>query len=156
MSNKIKLFVCDDHTLFREGVKAIFRNDPAVEVVGQAANGKEAVRRIKQAHPNVVLMDISMPDMNGFEATQRIVQSSKKIKVLMLTMYDEDDVIVRSLEAGASGYILKDAPFAQLRCAVQKAFKGGTYLSPGVLNRPAVKEYLKRLGNKRSRKNEAA
>ena len=107
MSGAIKVFVCDDHTLFREGVKALLRNEPDFEMVGEAENGREAVERLKHIHPNVVLMDISMPEMNGFEATQQIVQASPDIKVIILTMYDEDDLIVRCLEAGASGYILK-------------------------------------------------
>jgi DNA-binding NarL/FixJ family response regulator len=144
MTAKIRLFVCDDHTLFRQGVKAIFHNDPTIEVVGEAGNGKEAIRKIKPLRPDVVLMDISMPEMNGFEATQRIVQSSKDIKVLILTMYDEDDLIIRCLEAGASGYVLKDAPFAQLLRAVHDAFNGGIYLSPNIVNKKAVREYLQK------------
>jgi DNA-binding NarL/FixJ family response regulator len=140
---KIKLFVCDDHTLFRQGVKAIFHNDPTIEIVGEAGNGKEAIGRIKRLRPDVVLMDISMPEMNGFEATQRIVQFSKA-KVLILTMYDEDDLIIRCLEAGASGYVLKDAPFAQLLRAVHEAYKGGVYLSPDIVNKKAVREYLQK------------
>src|SRR5579864_7551864 len=132
MSGKIKLFLCDDHALFRKGVIAVFHNDTTIEVVGEAGNGKEAIERIKLVHPDVVLMDISMPEMNGLEATRRIVQSSAAPKVLILTMQDEDDLIVRCLEAGASGYILKDAPSSQLIDAVKQAFKGEKYFSPGI------------------------
>jgi len=132
MRMKIKLFVCDDHALFRAGVRAIFRSDPTVEIVGEAGNGNEAIERIKQVHPDIVLMDVSMPGMNGLEATQRIVQSSDEPKVLILSLHDHNELILRCLDAGASGYILKDAPFAQLLYAVQHVFKGGKYLSPGI------------------------
>jgi DNA-binding NarL/FixJ family response regulator len=134
MSGKIKVFVCDDHALYRKGVKAVFRNDPGIEVVGEAGNGREAIERIKLVHPDVVLMDILMPGMNGLEATRRIVQSSKGPKVLIMTMFAEDDLIVSCLEAGAAGYILKDAPSTQLIDAVKKTFKDGKYFSPAVPN----------------------
>lgn len=141
MSGKIKLFLCDNHGLFRKGVIAVFNGDPAVEVVGEAGNGKDAIARIKLVHPDVVLMDISMPEMDGLEATRRIVQSSASPKVLILTMHNEDDLIVRCLEAGASGYILKDAPSSQLLDAVKTAFKGEKYFSPGIPDE-VVQEFL--------------
>jgi len=131
---KVKLFLCDDHLLFRAGVRSIFRSDPTVEVVGEAGNGNDAIERIKQVHPDVVLMDISMSGMNGLEVTQRIVQSSHGPKVLMLSLYNDDDLIASCLDAGASGYVLKGAPFDQLLYAVQHVFKGGKYLSPGIPN----------------------
>lgn len=142
MSSTIKVLLCDDHTLFRAGLKALLSGEAGLEVVGEAEDGKKGVNKVKKLHPDVVLMDISMPRMNGFEATQVIVQSYKDVKVLMLTMYDEDDVIIRCLEAGASGFVLKDAPAEQLAFAIRKAWKGGRYLSPGVVSK-AVREYLK-------------
>jgi two-component system response regulator NreC len=141
MNGKIRVLICDDHTLFREGLKALLQNDPGVEVVGQAENGREAIEKLKQIPTDVVLMDISMPHLNGFEATQRIVQTHKNIHILILTMYDEDDLIIRCLEAGASGYVLKDAPAEQLVYAIREARKGGKYLSPSVVNK-VVSQYL--------------
>lgn len=141
MSGKIRVLICDDHTLFREGLKALLQNEPGLEVVGEAENGSEAIEKLKQIPTDVVLMDISMPHLNGFEATQRIVQTSKNVRVLVLTMYDEDDLIIRCLEAGASGYVLKDAPAEQLVYAIREARKGGKYLSPSVVNK-VVSQYL--------------
>jgi two-component system response regulator NreC len=141
MTGKTRLLICDDHTLFREGLKALLQNEPSIEVVGEAENGREAIEKLKQIPADVVLMDISMPHLNGFEATQRIVQSNKNIHVLILTMYDEDDLIIRCLEAGASGYVLKDAPAKQLVYAIGEAQKGGKYLSPTVVNK-VVSQYL--------------
>jgi len=142
MTARVKVLICDDHTLFRAGLKALLGNVPAIEVIGEAENGREGVEKVKQLHPDVVLMDISMPDLNGFEATQRIIQFDKKARVLILTMYDEDDMIIRCLDAGASGYILKDAPADQLIYAIQEASKGGKYLSPRIVTK-VVGQYLK-------------
>ncbi len=142
MNSRIRVLVCDDHTLFRAGLKALLRSEPELEVVGEATDGREGVEKSKELHPDVVLMDISMPNLNGFEATRQIVQSQKNTKVLILTMYDEDDLIIRCLEAGASGYVLKDAPVDQLVYAIREAVKGGKYLSPQVVNK-VVGQYLK-------------
>jgi two-component system response regulator NreC len=140
-NGKIRVLICDDHTLFREGLKALLQNEAGVDVIGEAENGREAIEKVKQLQPEVVLMDISMPHLNGFEATQRIVQSHKNVHVLVLTMYDEDDLIIRCLEAGASGYVLKDAPAKQLVYAIREARRGGKYLSPSVVNK-VVSQYL--------------
>jgi two-component system response regulator NreC len=141
MNEKTRVLICDDHTLFREGLKALLQNEPSIVVVGEAENGKDAIDKLKQIPTDVVLMDISMPHLNGFEATQRIVQTNKNVHVLILTMYDEDDLIIRCLEAGASGYVLKDAPAKQLVYAIGEARKGGKYLSPTVVNK-VVSQYL--------------
>ena len=141
MNEKIRVLICDDHTMFREGLKALLQNEAGVEVVGEAENGRDAIEKLKQIPADVVLMGISMPHLNGFEATQRIVQTHRNIHVLILTMYDEDDLIIRCLEAGASGYVLKDAPSKQLVYAIREAKKGGKYLSPSVVNK-VVSQYL--------------
>jgi len=141
MNGKIRVLICDDHTLFREGLRSLLQNEPGVEVVGEAENGRDAIEKLKQIPADVVLMDISMPHLNGFEATQKIVQTCKNVRVLVLTMYDEDDLIIRCLEAGASGYVLKDAPAEQLVYAIREARKGGKYLSPSVVNK-VVSQYL--------------
>jgi DNA-binding NarL/FixJ family response regulator len=135
MKNKTTVLLCDDHTLFREGIRAILRDEPSIEIVGEAEDGRQAVERARQLHPDVVLMDISMPDLNGFEATARILQANPKISILILTMYEEEEVITRCLTAGASGYVLKDAPRADLIHAIDVVKGGGQYLSSRALKK---------------------
>ena len=135
MRNKTAILLCDDHTLFREGIKAILRDEPSIEIVGEAEDGRQAVDRAQQLNPDVVLMDISMPDLSGFEATVRILQANPRIRVLILTMYEEEEVITRCLTAGASGYVLKDAPRADLIRAIEVVNQGGQYLSSRALKK---------------------
>ncbi len=130
---KIKILICDDHALFREGVKTILSTQPEFEIVGEASDGKEAVKQALQLYPHVVLMDISMPGLRGFEAVRRIKKARPDIKVLILTVYDDDDLVARCLDAGAAGYILKDSPPLQLIYAIQAVHEGQRYLSPRVL-----------------------
>ena len=129
MKEHITVLLCDDHTLFREGIKAIFKDHPSVEIVGEAENGRLAVAKAHRLHPDVVLMDIAMPDLTGFEATRRILKTAPKTKVLILTMYEEEEVITRCLNAGAAGYVLKDAPRSDLIHALDVVKRGGQYLS---------------------------
>jgi len=136
------VLLCDDHTLFREGIKAILRDEPSIEIVGEAEDGREAVIKAQELRPDVVLMDISMPYLNGFDATARILQANPKIRVLILTMYEEEEVITRCLAAGASGYVLKDAPRADLIHAVDAVKRGGQYLSSRALKK-VVKEHIR-------------
>ena len=142
MTEKIRILVCDDHTLFREGIKAILGQERGIEIVGEAHDGREAVERAQKLHPDVILMDISMPDLSGFEATHRIHQTNKKVKILILTMYEEEEVIARCLNAGAAGYVLKDAPRAHLIHAIDVVHKGGQYLSSRALKK-VVTQYIK-------------
>ena len=142
MSSKIRVLICDDHTLFCEGIKAILRNEPGLEIVGEARDGRQAVELVKEVRPDVLLMDVSMPDMNGFDATRRVREFDESVKVLMLTMHDEEELVARCLEAGAHGYILKDAPASQLLYAIETVYKGERYLSPAVLKK-VVAGYVK-------------
>jgi len=142
MKALIKVLLCDDHTLFREGIKAILKDETSIEIVGEAADGGQAVAMALHLQPDVVLMDVAMPDLSGSDATRRILHANAKIKVLMLTMYEEEEVINRCLSAGASGYVLKDAPRAQLIHAIDAVNKGGQYMSPRALKK-VVKQYVK-------------
>jgi len=142
MGNRIRVLVCDDHTLFREGVKAIFRDEPTIEIVDEASDGRQAVAKAMRLRPDVVTMDINMPDLSGFDATRRILQFDENIKVLILTMYEEEEVIARCLDAGATGYLLKDASLSQLVQAIDTVHKGGQYLSPRALKK-VVNRYVK-------------
>jgi len=127
--SRLRLLICDDHALFRAGMKAVLREQPALLVVGEAADGDAALAEVERLRPNVVLMDIAMPRLDGFEATRRITQLHKEVKVLILTMYVEEQLVARCLDAGASGYVLKDVPVSQLADAIQSVARGERYLS---------------------------
>ncbi|MBO0799583.1 MAG: response regulator transcription factor [Blastocatellia bacterium] len=131
----MRILICDDHTLFVEGVKAMLRNELSLEIVGEARDGRQAVELVKQLKPDVILMDVSMPDMNGFDATRRVHEFDSNVRVLILTMHDEEELVARCLEAGAAGYIIKDAPASQLLYAIEMVHKGERYLSPNVLKK---------------------
>jgi two-component system response regulator NreC len=138
---KIKVLVCDDHALFREGVKTILQSQPDMEVVGEAANGKEAVDLATSLYPHVVLMDISMPVLKGFDALRRIRKARPDIKVLILTVSDDEDLVARCLDAGAAGYVLKDSSPLQLVYAIETVYGGQQFLSPKVLT-GVVRQYI--------------
>jgi DNA-binding NarL/FixJ family response regulator len=142
VSKSTRILICDDHTLFVEGIKAMLRNESSLEIVGEARDGRQAVELVKELKPDLLLMDVSMPDMNGFDATQRVHELDPNIKVLILTMHDEEELVARCLEAGAAGYIIKDAPASQLLYAIEMVQKGERYLSPVVLKQ-VVAGYVK-------------
>jgi two-component system response regulator NreC len=138
----IRILICDDHTLFVEGLKAMLRNESSLEIVGEARDGRRAVELVKTVKPDLLLMDVSMPDMNGPDATRRIREFDQNVKILILTMHEEEDLVAQCLEAGASGYIIKDAPASQLLYAIEVLLKGEKYLSPVVLKK-VVAGYVK-------------
>jgi two-component system response regulator NreC len=113
----------------------MLRNESFLEIVGEARDGRQAVELVKELKPDMLLMDVSMPDMNGFDATQRVHEFDPSVKVLILTMHDDEELVARCLEAGASGYIIKDAPASQLLYAIETVQKGERYLSPVVLTK---------------------
>ena len=141
MEKKITVLICDDHALFREGVKTVLSAQPDIEVVGEASDGKEAVERAIRLGPDVVLMDISMPMLKGFEAVRRIRKGCPDVKVLILTVYDDEDMVARCLDSGAAGYVLKDSPPLQLVYAIQTVYQGEQFLSPKVLT-GVVRQYI--------------
>jgi len=136
------VLICDDHTLFREGIKEILKNQPSIEILDEAENGRDAVVKANRIHPDIVLMDIAMPDLGGFEATGRILRDNPRTKVIILTMYEEEEVITRCLKAGAAGYVLKDAPRSDLMHAIDTVKRGGQYLSSRALKK-VVKRHVK-------------
>jgi len=142
MVTKTRILICDDHTLFVEGIKAMLRNEPTLEIVGEARDGRQAVEQVKHLKPDLLLMDVSMPDMNGFDATRQVHKFDPTVKVLILTMHDEEELVARCLEAGADGYIIKDAPASQLLYAIEMVQKGERYLSPVVLKK-VMETYVK-------------
>ena len=131
---RIRILLADDHTLFRQGVKTLLATETDMEVIGEAADGIGAVEKAAELKPDVILMDIGMPGPSSFETTRQILKNRPETKVLFLTMYDDEDYLVESMEVGASGYVLKDCPAAQLVAAVRDVWRGGSYLSPRMLS----------------------
>ena len=127
---KIRVFLTDDHTLFRQGIRTLLAAEPDIEIVGESANADDAVERAVELRPDVVLLDISMPGMSSFQAIRQIHKVRPEIKVLLLTMYDDEDYLAEGMEAGASGYILKDSPAEHLLPAIREVHRGGSYMSP--------------------------
>ena len=127
---KIKVLIVDDHTLVRDGIRALLALVADINVVGEAANGKEALEKVKKLAPDVVLMDLAMPIMSGLEATRRIRKRFPGTKVLALTQYEDKEYIIPTIEAGARGFISKTAAFSELASAIQAVYQGGSFLSP--------------------------
>lgn len=130
--NKIKVLIADDHALFREGTRNLIDQENDMEVIGEACDGEEAVKLVAELKPHVVLMDISMPVVNGIEATKRIKARFTKTTVLILTAYENDQYIVALLEAGAAGYLLKDVSGSELTNAIRAVFAGEAILHPSI------------------------
>jgi two-component system response regulator NreC len=149
VTDTIRVLICEDHALFREGLRAILRDHTHIEIVGEATTGREAVEKAKRLRPEVVLMDLEMPEMSGLEATRRIVHADTGVKVVMLTLYDDEEVVARCLDAGAAGYVLKDGPSDQLLVAMEAVHKGQRYMSPAVLTK--VVDYSRKKGKTRTR-----
>ena len=135
----LRLLVVDDHPVVRMGLVAMLSEHPDFEVVGEAADGAEAVLQASRLTPDVVLMDLRMPVMDGAEATAKMLASPTAPAVLVLTTYDTDADIVRAVEAGANGYLLKDAPRETLADAIRRAARGETVLAPPVVARLAIR-----------------
>ena len=130
--HKIRVLVVDDHTIVRDGICALLALAGDIEVVGEAANGSEALKIVKELEPDVVLMDITMPIMDGLEATRRIHKEFPRIRVLALTQYDDKEYVFPVIEAGASGFISKVAASLELTSGIRSIYQGDSYLSPSV------------------------
>lgn len=129
---KIRVIIADDHAVVREGTRHIFEQEPDIEVVGEAANGAEAVALVEQLNPQVAIVDISMPVMSGIEATERMKAACPGTAVLILTSYDDDQYVFALLAAGAAGYLLKDVPSAEVVRAVRCVSAGEPVLHPAI------------------------
>lgn len=132
MDDKHRILIVDDHTLFRAGVRALLEQEPGIEIVGEAADGRGAVRAVGELAPHLVLMDLTMPSMNGMEAMTEIKRRYPDVRVLVMTLHKTEDYIHAALKAGADGYILKDATQEEFRVAIRSVLQGKTYLSMDV------------------------
>jgi len=132
---RIKVLIADDHRVVREGLVAIMRESEDLEVVGEARDGQEAVEKARELSPDVILMDVSMPRMNGVEATRAIKRESPHIGVVALTMYDEEKYIFDLVRAGATGYLLKDSESSQIISAIRSIYKGESLIHPSVASK---------------------
>ncbi|MGH9420175.1 MAG: response regulator [Thermoanaerobaculia bacterium] len=141
----IRVLLADDHTLVLAGIRGLLTKLDGIEVVGEAADGHETLRLAETLRPDVVLLDIGMPGLNGLEVAQRLRKFDPAIRVVILSMHVSEEYVLRALRAGAAGYLLKDSAVAELEIAVRSAARGETYLSPPVSKR-VVDEYVSRTG----------
>ena len=132
MPGKKRILIVEDHALFRAGLRALLCQDPDVEIVGEADNGRDAIRDVGALAPDLILMDLTMPGMNGIEAIREIRRRDTRARILVLTVHKTDEYIHESLKAGADGYMLKDASHDELLTAVHSVLNGKTYLSPDI------------------------
>jgi two-component system response regulator NreC len=133
----LRVFLADDHAIFRDGLRALLQRHDGVEVVGEAGDGHQAVAEIERTRPDVVVMDIAMPHLNGLEVTRRIRKTLPRTRVLVLSMYDDADFVHEILAAGASGYVLKGAAAKELLDALQVVRRGQTYVAARLARQPA-------------------
>lgn len=137
---KTTVLLVDDHKIFRDGLRTLIEKE-GMEVVGEAENGRKTIKLAEKLQPNVIIMDVSMPDMNGIEATRKIIAGFPAIKVIALSMHSDRRFVLGMLEAGASGYLLKDCAFGELASAIKQVLTGNKYLSPKIAD-VVVKGYL--------------
>jgi len=140
----VRILLADDHSLLREGLRLLLERQPEFAVVGEAGDGREAVRLAEELHPDVVVMDIAMPELNGIEATLRIVNGLPRTSVLILSMHHDESYVARALKAGARGYLLKDSLKADLLNAVLAVTEGRSFFSPKV-SRILQEDYMRKL-----------
>ena len=142
----MRVMIADDHEIMREGLRALLESHDNIEVIGEATNGQEAIDQVAALQPDIVLMDISMPVMNGLDATKAIKKANPKVKILILTMHEGEAYFFNILEAGASGYFIKGGSAADLVTALQVVDKGDVFLYPTMAKKLLV-DYLQRSNN---------
>jgi DNA-binding NarL/FixJ family response regulator len=145
----MRVFLADDHEIMREGICALLRKHPEMEVIGQAADGRSAVDMVKQLQPDVVVMDIGMPNLNGIEATQQMVAENPHIKVMALSTHSDGSVVAKMIKAGATGYMLKESAFSELLDGLRTMAEGKTYLCSKI-SKVVFADYINLLTNPRN------
>jgi len=147
METETRILLADDHNILRDGMRLLLERQPGFMVVGEAADGREAVELAREHRPDVVVIDIAMPNMNGIEATRRMVEKNSRIGVVILSMHYDESYVIRSLKAGARAYLLKDAVKAELIGAIHAVVDGRSYFSPKI-SRILQEDYVQILGRK--------
>ncbi len=142
----IKIILADDHTLVRAGIRNLLQNISNVEVIAEADNGRDALKLVGEHNPDLVLLDIAMPELNGLEVAARLSKEQPDVDVMILSMHANEEYVVQALKAGASGYLLKDSAPTELDIAVHAVARGETYLSPAI-SKHVVHDYLKRVAS---------
>lgn len=140
--SKIRVLLADDHAILRSGIRALLEDEPDLEVVGEAEDGHEVIRMAAELEPDIVLIDIAMPRLNGLEATRRIMQANPQAKILILSMHENEEYVRQVFASGAMGYILKDAAVRELLGAIRAIYRGEVVLSPAI-TRLVVEDYLR-------------
>ncbi len=136
----VKVMLADDHALMREGIKHLLEFDGSIEVIEEANNGKECLEKLEKIEPDILLLDINMPDMNGIEVLEELKKQNKQIKILMLTVHSEVEYLIKAIDIGANGYILKDSGSLELKQAINVIMTDGSYIQPSLL--PALNSRL--------------
>jgi len=139
---RIRVLLAEDHTIVRQGLRSLLEGEPDIEVIGEASDGREALQKVQQLRPDIVLMDIAMPLLNGLEATRQIRQQFPDVKVLILSMHANEEYVLETLRAGASGYLLKESALADLVAAIRATRRGEFFLSPAI-SRTVIEAYLR-------------
>ncbi len=145
MNNAVKILLADDHALVRAGIRSMLEGLPEIVVVGEANDGREALELVASLSPDLVFMDIAMPGLNGLDTAARILRDHPQVRVVILSMYLNEEYVLGALRAGATGYLLKDSDPSELELAVRAVARGEMYLSPGV-SKHVIEDYLRRTG----------
>ena len=141
----VTVALVDDHAIVRQGLHALLESDPNLHIVGEAANGLEAIKLVKRRKPQVVICDLMMPGPNGLETTRKILRLKLKTRVIMLSMYQNEAYVLEALKGGAAGYVVKESSGAELFQAIRVAVAGRRYVSPALSKEPAVAAYLRKV-----------
>jgi DNA-binding NarL/FixJ family response regulator len=152
--DSLRIILADDHALVRAGIRTLLEKLPGITIVADCGDGRETVALVHTHKPDIVILDISMPGLNGFDATERIVREKPGTKILILSMHTAEDYVLQALRAGASGYLLKDAATAELQLALDAVRKGEMYLSPSI-SKEVLARYRKQAQNPRTEPNRA-
>jgi DNA-binding NarL/FixJ family response regulator len=141
--DKTRVLLAEDHTIVRKGLRSLLDKETGIKVVGEAEDGRKAIVKAEELHPDVVVMDIAMPGLNGLEATRQIKKRFPDMKIIILTMHTNEEYVLQTLKAGASGYLVKKAAPAELISAINAINKGNSFLSPSI-SRMVIDEYIRR------------
>lgn len=141
--DRIRVLIADDHTLVRAGIRSLLEKLPGIIVVAEASDGGEVLGLVAQHRPQIVLMDIAMPNLNGLDASRKLAELHPDVRVVILSIYSDEEHVYQALQAGVSGYLLKGAAIEELDLAIRSAARGETFLSPQV-SRPVIDEYIRR------------